>query len=275
MKNLTQYINEQNGYVYANGGDEFYTRMRDIEKELKNYDFHGKTIYCNCDDPSFSNFYKYFHDNFKRIGLKHLIATYYDENPLRYDYDGENETTQEIESGRFQDNADIMSECDIVVTNPPFSESMPQELIRLCIKNKCDFIIVSPLHLSYKEPLYSLLKNDKARCGFTSINTFDRPAGYEKKNKNVPCAWYTTLPVPKNDLITNKSINDYDYTFDDYDKYLNCAYYKTIPDDYDGLIATSVRFITHINPKQFKILGHGAIKVNGKDSMERFFIQRK
>ena len=109
MKNIIQYINEQNGYVYANGGDEFYTRMRDIEKELKNYDFRGKTIYCNCDDPSFSNFYKYFHDNFKRIGLKHLIATYYDENPLRYDYDGENETTQEIESGRFQDNADIMN----------------------------------------------------------------------------------------------------------------------------------------------------------------------
>lgn len=275
MKDLVQYINEGTGFVYTNGGDEFYTRMRDIEKELKNYDFRGKTIYCNCDDPSFSNFYKYFHDNFKRIGLKHLIATYYDENPLRYDYDGENETTQEIESGRFQDNTDIMRECDIVVTNPPFSESMPQELVDLCVKNKCDFIIVAPLALSYKKSMFELLQTNKARCGFTSINTFDRPSGNETKNKNAACAWYTTLPVPKKIFKSNMTFKNNDYSFDDLGKYLDCTQYKTIPDDYNEPIATSVRFITHINPKQFEILGHGTIKRNGKTSMERFFIKRK
>lgn len=42
--------------------DEFYTQLADIEKELKHYktDFFGKTVFCNCDDPFESNFFKYF-----------------------------------------------------------------------------------------------------------------------------------------------------------------------------------------------------------------------
>lgn len=65
--------------------DEFYTLLDDIERELVHYesDFNGKTVYCNCDDPYISNFYKYFHDNFKRLGLKRLIASCY--RPSTYD----------------------------------------------------------------------------------------------------------------------------------------------------------------------------------------------
>ena len=59
--------------------DEFYTQLSDIEKELKHYrhHFHGKTIYCNCDDPTVSNFYRYFCLNFAKLGLKKLITTCY------------------------------------------------------------------------------------------------------------------------------------------------------------------------------------------------------
>lgn len=59
--------------------DEFYTQLSDIEKELKNYksQFRGKVVYCNCDDPFESNFFKYFASNFKKLGLKRLIATSY------------------------------------------------------------------------------------------------------------------------------------------------------------------------------------------------------
>lgn len=273
MKSLTRYIRE--GFVDARGGDEFYTRMRDIEKELTNYDFRNKTVYCNCDDPSFSNFYKYFHDNFKKLGLKHLIATYYDDDPLRYDYDGEEEKKTPIKSGRFQDNADVMKQCDIVVTNPPFSDKMPREFVSMCVKNDRDFIMVSPLSLSYKNPVFDLIKNDKVRCGYMSINTFDRPSGSEGKNKNAACAWYTTLPVKKKPLHTGLKYDDDEYHKDDSGKYLHCREYKRIPDDYDGVIATSVRFITHIDPRQFAILGHGTIKIDGKSTMERIFIKRK
>lgn len=64
--------------------DEFYTQLVDIEKELKHYknQFTGKVVYCNCDDPFESNFFKYFAGNFKALGLKQLIATSYKPSPI-------------------------------------------------------------------------------------------------------------------------------------------------------------------------------------------------
>lgn len=64
--------------------DEFYTQLTDIEKEMRYYrkHFKGKTVLCNCDDPFESNFFKYFVLNFKRLGLKKLIATCYATSPI-------------------------------------------------------------------------------------------------------------------------------------------------------------------------------------------------
>lgn len=64
--------------------DEFYTRLTDIEKEMRYYRAHfkGKTVFCNCDDPFESNFFKYFVLNFNKLGLKKLIATCYATSPI-------------------------------------------------------------------------------------------------------------------------------------------------------------------------------------------------
>ncbi len=64
--------------------DEFYTQLADIENELRHYreHFRGKTIFCNCDDPYESNFFKYFAINFNAFGLKKLIATCYNGSPV-------------------------------------------------------------------------------------------------------------------------------------------------------------------------------------------------
>lgn len=64
--------------------DEFYTRLEDIENELKHYrnEFTDKVIFCNCDDPYESNFFKYFAMNFNTFGLKKLIATCYSSSPI-------------------------------------------------------------------------------------------------------------------------------------------------------------------------------------------------
>lgn len=64
--------------------DEFYTHLADIEKELKHYksQFQNKIVYCNCDDPFESNFFKYFAGNFNALGLKRLIATSYKPSPI-------------------------------------------------------------------------------------------------------------------------------------------------------------------------------------------------
>ena len=60
--------------------DEFYTRLSDIEAEMKHYEdkFRDKVVFCNCDDPKWSNFWKYFHLNFGYLGLKKLISTHYE-----------------------------------------------------------------------------------------------------------------------------------------------------------------------------------------------------
>ncbi len=64
--------------------DEFYTQLVDIEKELKHYkdQFRGKVVYCNCDDPFESNFFKYFAANFNALKLKKLITTSYVKSPI-------------------------------------------------------------------------------------------------------------------------------------------------------------------------------------------------
>lgn len=64
--------------------DEFYTQMSDVENELRHYTEHfaDKTVYCNCDDPAESNFFRYFAANFNRLGLKRLICTGYHPSPI-------------------------------------------------------------------------------------------------------------------------------------------------------------------------------------------------
>jgi len=68
--------------------DEFYTQYGDIQKEIEAYleynpeVFKSKVIYCNCDDPYESNFFRYFILNFEKLGLKQLITTSYKPSPV-------------------------------------------------------------------------------------------------------------------------------------------------------------------------------------------------
>jgi len=68
--------------------DEFYTQYKDIQKEVEAYleynpdVFRGKVVYCNCDDPYESNFFRYFVLNFNKLGLKQLITTSYKPSPI-------------------------------------------------------------------------------------------------------------------------------------------------------------------------------------------------
>ena len=79
-KNLTNAKREKN--------DEFYTQFSDIQKEIEaylEYDpdvFRGKVVYCNCDDPFESNFFRYFVLNFNKLGLKQIITTSYKPSPI-------------------------------------------------------------------------------------------------------------------------------------------------------------------------------------------------
>ena len=114
--------------------DEFYTRLTDVANELCNYKEHfaNKIVFCNCDDPDYSAFWKYFHLNFAELGLKRLVSTHYDRDKSTYkmEYNGGNDndvtvgTKVPLEGNgdfRNQECIDILDRCDIVVTNPPFS----------------------------------------------------------------------------------------------------------------------------------------------------------
>lgn len=81
-------LNRGLGAAKAAKQDEFYTQYVDIQKEVEAYlefdpeTFRNKVVYCNCDDPFESNFFKYFATNFNKLGLKKLIATSYDGSPI-------------------------------------------------------------------------------------------------------------------------------------------------------------------------------------------------
>jgi hypothetical protein len=80
--NLTNARNAKN--------DEFYTQYHDIQKEIEAYlefnpkAFRGKTVLMPCDDPEWSNFTKFFAQNFERYGLKKLISTSYAPDSKNY-----------------------------------------------------------------------------------------------------------------------------------------------------------------------------------------------
>jgi hypothetical protein len=80
--------NKSLGSAKKEKNDEFYTQYADIEKEMQAYldynadVFRNKVVYCNCDDPFESNFFRYFVLNFNSLGLKQLITTSYKPSPV-------------------------------------------------------------------------------------------------------------------------------------------------------------------------------------------------
>ena len=214
--------------------DEFYTLMEDIEKELRFYteSFEGKVVYCNCDDYQQSNFYKYFYYNFHYLKLKKLICTCFnaDDNGLYAIYDGEIETTGKLNGDgdfRSEECIEYLKECDVVVTNPPFS------LFRQYVKQLMDydkkFIIIGNQNaITYKE-IFPLIKDNKIWLGINSNKTmeFSMPMSYEKwdriegnrKYGKVPgISWFTNIENKRR----NEPINLYKrYSFEEYPKYDN------------------------------------------------------
>ena len=112
--------------------DEYYTRYEDIEKQIELYknELKNKIVYMNCDNPSFSNFWKYFHINFSKLQLKKIVATFLNNTSFKAEYSGGNDNnineynkTDLKWDGDFRSNEciEILNKCDIVITNPPFS----------------------------------------------------------------------------------------------------------------------------------------------------------
>lgn len=242
--------------------DEFYTQLTDVAKELMHYKHHfkDKVVFCNCDDPIWSAFWKYFHLNFKELGLKKLISTHYDRNEPTYkmEYYGGNDN--DVEDGiktplegngdfRNKECLDLLDECDIVVTNGPFS--LFRSFIATLMEHDKRFIVWSNNNaITYKE-FFPLLKENKVWLGYTANKTltFRIPDYYEKWDEKetqkindgnhyakVPAiSVFTNLDIPKRHekLILWKNFAPEEYPR--YDNYLawNVDKVAEIPcDDY-------------------------------------------
>lgn len=258
-------------FNFANSGDEFYTRMNDIAKELSNYNLSNMVVYCNCDNPMKSNFYKYFKTNFNSIGIKRLIATYKSETPILFDFDGVNEKHTTIPSGNFQHNTEIINMCDIVVTNPPYSSGMMVEFIDMMLQSGKKFLIVGSLNIITKKKIFNYINNGIISIGYSNINSFTREDG---SSSNSSSCWWTNLDVNKPFLKTNCRYDESLYPkYDNYDA-IDCSKTEMIPSDYNGIIGVPIRFITKYNPNQFKLIGIlNHPRLNGKNMMSRILIQ--
>ena len=191
-----------------NKKDEFYTLYKDIDNELSLYTNHfkGKIVYCNCDNPKYSNFWNYFYNNFKHLHLKKLIATYYNPNgnACAWEYEGNDKTlsvTPLLGNGDFASNEciDYLKQADIVVTNPPFSKF--REYIALLIKYHKKFIVWANQNaITYKQ-LFSLLMNHQVWVGGIAGKsmTFRVPEGYKYDqrltNKINDGHYYSKIPM--------------------------------------------------------------------------------
>ena len=276
--------------------DEFYTQLEDIENELRHYTHHfkNKVVYCNCDDPRISNFFRYFAFNFEKLGLKKLLTTCYQnqnmelfsphnsERAIYLEYKGDlNQNRvpdpEEIGVTHLKGNGDFRSEesiallkqADIVVTNPPFS--LFREYVAQLIEHQNKFVILGNHNaITYKE-IFPLIKENKLWLGYKYGDmSFKVPNHYEPRETRYwkddngqkwrsfgNICWFTNLDIAKRheDLILYKRYTPQDYpTYDNYDA-INVNKTKEIPIDYKGAMGVPITFLDKYNPDQFEIIG--------------------
>lgn len=250
--------------------DEFYTKYDDIEKEINKYPsstFKDKIILCNCDNPSFSQFYKFFFEHFHKLQIKKLICIYYTKDEysvrrcIKIDPLNTNELIIKDETlsgnGDFRSEESISSleEADLVITNPPFS--LFREFIEVLMSHNKKFIIIGSQNaITYKD-VFSYIKYNKIFIGQTFPKSFSQPDGSEKNFGNI--CWFTNVDYDKQSntlpLIKKYEGNESDYPF--YDNYhaIEVSKLKDIPYDFKGVMGVPITFLNHYNPKQFKIVG--------------------
>jgi len=296
--------------------DDFYTQLIDIEKELKNYKnhFRGKVVFCNCDDPEYSNFWNYFALNFEFLGLKKLIATHFQTEKQSYKLEmvmDENKDSKIIkketiktplkENGDFRspECIEILKEADIVVTNPPFS--LFREFVAQLVKYNKKFLIIGNVNaITYKE-IFKLIKENKAWLGIhlgRGISGFIVPEHYELYgtearidslgNRIVSpnnCLWLTNLDtsIRHEDIALTKRYFGNEAEYPKYDNYdgINVNKTKDIPLDYSGAMGVPITFLHKFNPNQFEIIkfrkgnDEKDLSINGKCPYFRILIKNK
>jgi modification methylase ecoRI len=284
--------------------DEFYTQFSDIEKELQYYKSHfeNKIVYCNCDDPYTSNFFKYFVSNFEELRLKKVIAACYAEKGFFAEYIGEKIAVSHFKGDgdfRSPESIALLKQSDIVVTNPPFS--LFREYVAQLVEYQKQFLIIGNINaITYKE-IFKLIQENKAWLGIhlgRGISGFIVPQHYElygtearidaSGNRIVSpnnCLWLTNLDNFKRheDIVLTKNYFGNENNYPQYDNYNGIHIDKTenIPSDYTGYMGVPITFLHKFNPNQFEIVkfrkgdNEKDLSINGKYPYFRILVRNK
>ncbi len=268
--------------------DEFYTQLVDIEKEVNNYKKHfkNKVVYCNCDDPEWSNFFKYFNNNFDFLGLKKVITTHYEKGKQSYKLEltkqGEVVKTDLKGDGDFRSDEciEILKEADIVITNPPFS--LYRDFIETMIKYDKKFLIIGNYISIICKDIFNLIKENKLWLGINNVKDFIESNG---EKKGVYATWFTNIKHNKKneELLLFKYYKGNELDYPKYDNYnaINIDKVKDIPMDYEGYMGVPITFMDKYNPKQFEIIkfrkgsDEKDLSINGKCPFSRILIKNK
>lgn len=241
--------------------DEFPTN-KELAQEIVNYlkgKVSGKSVYCPCDTPE-SQIYQQLKANFKQLGLTTLIATSYckDGHGVETTFDGTVEMqTPTKQDGSFDSDESqaIMQQCDVVVTNPPFSRIY--DFINLIRKFGKEFLVVVPNILVACRN--SILNNhmDIFLDGTLYMIT---PKNYSVKHRCddrfAPVNLLSTIPHPIKTIIPYKTIDEVMKSgkakyIDNYDDVLCIDSMKLIPCNYDRPIALPIA-AAHVRIKGWK-----------------------
>jgi hypothetical protein len=279
--------------------DEFYTQLSDVERELVHYreHFRGKTVFCNCDDPKWSAFWRYFHLNFNFLGLKKLVSTHYDKDNPTYKIEYYGGFDNDVNVGEIiplNGNGDfaspecieILKESDIVVTNPPFS--CFRAYIKLLYDYDKKFIILGNQNAVTYKDIFPLIRDNELWYGYSihsgGVN-FQIPDDYEEYSKNVfmkdghhfinlsGIRWFTNIDHKQRHekLILWKQYTPEEYpTYDNYDA-INVNATKDIPVDYFGVMGVPITFLDKYNPEQFEIVAFR----KGEDGKDLVFTRER
>lgn len=292
--------NETLSLAKKNKEDEFYTRYITVEKEVQNYKnlLKGKIVYCPCDNPDISNFWKFFYDNFNGYQLTELRATYLGDPAIFWSYDGSDITKVTLTGdGSFSSDecVKILQDSDIVVTNPPFS--LFRDFVKLLISNKKDFLIIGNQNASTTKDIFPLFQRDIIRYGyFMGSEKFQVPSWYETRSDNVKVdingnrfltvegiRWFTTLPVNrKTQLSCTRTFNPFRYKrYDNYPAH-EVSFVKDIPVKYTGLLGVPISYLNVHDKDKFILVGTsgelaGPVIVDGKvkEKPGRFYLDGK
>lgn len=260
--------------------DEFYTRFEDINDEI-NREEHGyvkhfkdSVVYCNCDDPEESNFWKFFKIRFRFFQMKKLIATHYSADKgasYKLEYDGESVVKTELKGNgdfRSEECVELLKESDVVVTNPPFS--LFREFMELLMKYNKKFAIIGNKNaITYKE-IFPLIKDNKLWLGYENPSKFITPSGEVTTQVQGLCRWFTNLDIPKRHVPINSKwkfetgikMGIYQ-KYDNYDAW-NVDKVAQIPGDYDGVLGVPITFLDRFCPEEFEIVNANDYRTDEK-----------